>query len=409
MIQKIIYLIFLSIFALTGCQVKENIVDEHSAEYALDYEGVYKGTYPCADCIGIQTTLTLNDDKTFVYEKIYLEKVDGYFLYKGNYDVKGNILTVQENDKPVHFFLGESSITLLDKNLKATQGKLAEYYILKKERPFDFSGQYETFTENKEEYKDTLSIRPQGDHFYVKFSASKVKGREACRFSGTAIHKDNKLWVNISTDKTKEVLMYIKPSHDNLGVEVFTKNFEERFAMMYYCSGGGSLAGKYLKKIITKDKIGVFNNKTTISEVLHTLPNAQIQKKVGHGEFVDDIYDDYEIYNSPSNQHLFTLTPKNTGDIHQKINRVLVKSPFFKTKKGINKNSTYQAIKKAYKISKIEPTREHIVLIVDEINASFSISKKYLKKGWWNNRTKTINTSKIPANAPIDDFILWWN
>ncbi|MFH6971249.1 hypothetical protein [Flavobacterium petrolei] len=94
--------------------------------------------------------------------------------------------------------------------------------------------------------------------------------------------------------------------------------------------------------------------------------------------------------------------------MNQKINRVLINSPFFKTEKGISKNSTYADIKKAYPITKIEPTEGHIVLTVNEIHASFSIAKSKLSKDWWNAKTKSVNTNSIPLNAKIDDFILWW-
>ncbi len=253
-----------------------------------------------------------------------------------------------------------------------------------------------------------MDIDRKANAYGVRFSASKVKNREACHFSGIGHIKNDTLWVNISEEKDKEIWMYIVPSHDNLGVEVFTKNFDERFKMMLYCGGGASLAGEYLKKNVTAHSASVFNDKMTIAEALQVVPNAQITKKNGKGEFAEDTYDDYEIYNQ-NNQHLLTLTPKLTGSADQKINRVLVVSPFFKTDKGISVTSTYKDIKNAYKISKIEPTRTHIVLVVDEINASFSIPKTSLKKGWWNEKTKSVNADKIPNNAVVEYFILWWN
>ena len=41
------------------------VTDIHNAENSLDYEGTYKGVFPAADCPGIETTLTLNPDKTY--------------------------------------------------------------------------------------------------------------------------------------------------------------------------------------------------------------------------------------------------------------------------------------------------------------------------------------------------------
>lgn len=402
-----------SALTLLGDDLKPNTgkLAEHyllKKQRGFTYQGLYKGTYPCADCSGIKVELTLNTDNTFIYETVYLEKKDGRFVHKGNYTVKENILSFKENDKVINFLIGENTLTFLGDSLKPNTGKMARFYILKKQGNFNYQGNYETFNDKKDGYSQTLSIQPKGSGYEVVFSASKVKNRENCRFSGIGTIKNDTLWVDISNEKDKKVPMYIAPSHDNLGVDIFTPNFDERFYMMRYCGGGSSLAGVYIKNVITSNSIGVFNNTNTIEDVLHTIPCAQVNKKKGEGEFAEDVYDDYEIY-AHNDQHLFTVTPKDTANLSQKINRVLVKSPFLKTEKGINIKSTYKDIKNAYKITKIEPTREHIVLIVDDINAQFNISKKALKKGWWNDKTKKVNENKIPLEAQIDEFILWWN
>ncbi|MDG6882425.1 Uncharacterised protein [Phocoenobacter uteri] len=111
---------------------------------------------------------------------------------------------------------------------------------------FDYNGQYETVSNIKGGYKQTLSIEPQKKDYLVTFSASKIRGRAACSFSGVAKLKDNQLWLDIRLpNEPKEILMYIKPIKNNTAVDVFTSNFEERFRMMSYCRGGASLAGEY--------------------------------------------------------------------------------------------------------------------------------------------------------------------
>ncbi len=276
-------------------------------------------------------------------------------------------------------------------------------------KKISYEGNYEMFISNDSNgYKQYLTIQKEKDNYYlVTFSASKVRDREACRFSDKGFVKNDTLWVNISNEKNKKVLMYIVPTDDNLGLDVFTKKYDERFYMMRYCNGGGSLAGIYIKNGIALNNVGIFNNSNTINDVLRLIPASQVKKRVGQGEFKDDVYDDYEIYYK--NEHLFTLTPKDTAKLEQKINRVLIKTPFFKTEKGITVKSTYRDIKSAYTINEIEPTREHIVLIVNEINANFTISKKQLEQGWWNEENKSVNRDKIPNCVTIDDFILWWN
>ncbi len=277
---------------------------------------------------------------------------------------------------------------------------------------FSYEGTYESLPAKHylEGYKQSLTIKKQeNDKYEVKFLGSIVNGVRGCSFIGKGVIKNDTLWVDVSLeDEDKEILMIIIPTHDQLGVDVFTKNYDERFRLMLFCNGGGSLAGEYIKNSITENSIGTFTQKNTISDVLHNTPLEQIKKKKGVGEFKDDIYDDYEIY-SRNGQHLFTVTPKDTGNINQKINRVLIAHPIFKTDKGIHCKSTYQDIKNAYKITKIVPTREHIVIIVKELNACLSIPKTSLKKGWWNEKTKTVNVSKIPNNAQISSLVLWWN
>lgn len=260
----------LAVLGVTGCstspltkqtsqskpqpQQTQPVVDEHSAEYALDYEGTYTGILPCADCQGIKTKLILNKDKTFLYEQNYLGKSKKPFINSGNYQVKGGTLTLSLADKPLNFSVGESGVYYLDDKLQRYTGKLASYYTLAKQKDFDFVGSYSTAKKGdvKGSYQQTISIKPTettryDDSYQVSFSASKVRGRAGCSFSGKAVKKDGSLWLNVSNDKSKQVKMYLRPLQDKQGVDVFTEKFDERFAMMYYCRGGASLAGEYMK------------------------------------------------------------------------------------------------------------------------------------------------------------------
>lgn len=122
--------------------------------------------------------------------------------------------------------------------------------INKKLAKFQYIGNYTTPHKTEKHYYQTVSIMPIANdkfHYQVEFSATKVRGRAGCAFSGKAVKKDGILWLNISNEDNKNVAMYIRPTKDKSGVEVFTKKFDERFAMMYYCRGGGSLAGEYFR------------------------------------------------------------------------------------------------------------------------------------------------------------------
>lgn len=115
--------------------------------------------------------------------------------------------------------------------------------------------------------------------------------------------------------------------------------------------------------LITENSVGVFNKGMTIDELIQMVPKRQIKKKKGYGEFKDDSYDEYQIYDGENNP-ILTLTP---------------------------------------------PDLEHIVLSVGQIGAWFSINKSELEEGWWDEEEKKIDKTKIPAGSRFDSFIIWWN
>lgn len=135
--------LFIGIFAVAmfSCtnskqkQNEENVTpDMHTSEMALDYTGVYEGVMPCADCEGIKTQLTINDDNTFVLISEYLGKEDATFEERGNYFIEnGETLVIQDEDGDQKYFkLQENSLAQLDADMKVIEGELAEYYILTK-------------------------------------------------------------------------------------------------------------------------------------------------------------------------------------------------------------------------------------------------------------------------------------
>ena len=79
------------------------VTDIHNAENSLDYEGTYKGVFPAADCPGIETTLTLNPDKTFSLHSVYIDR-DSSFDEKGTYTLKDNLLTLNEEGGELSYY-----------------------------------------------------------------------------------------------------------------------------------------------------------------------------------------------------------------------------------------------------------------------------------------------------------------
>ena len=100
------------------------VADIHNAETSLDYEGTYKGVFPAADCPGIETTLTLNPDKTFTLHSVYIDR-------DSSFDEKGTLK--EEGGEISYYKVEENKVRLLNDDKQEITGALAEHYILNKE------------------------------------------------------------------------------------------------------------------------------------------------------------------------------------------------------------------------------------------------------------------------------------
>ena len=104
---------------------------------ALDWEGTYFATLPCASCEGIETWVTLNQDGTFELKTNYLGLNDAREeTFTGNFtwDSTGSLVTLHGliGDAPGKYKVGENRIWHLDRDGQVITGDLADRYILHK-------------------------------------------------------------------------------------------------------------------------------------------------------------------------------------------------------------------------------------------------------------------------------------
>ena len=114
----------------------ENAIDEHNSQNALDWDGIYRGILPCADCEGIQTTIYLQKDLSFTIKSRYLGKSDSVFQMTGRFtwNKEGSQITLTSSDsrEKYQYQVGENILTQLDQEGKKITGALANHYILSK-------------------------------------------------------------------------------------------------------------------------------------------------------------------------------------------------------------------------------------------------------------------------------------
>lgn len=104
-----------------------------TSENSLDWAGTYEGELPCADCEGIKTVVTINNDNTYVTKEIYLGKEVKPFETAGTFewDEKEQKIILSDADRH-SYFVGENTLTYLDEEGNKITGDLEALYILNK-------------------------------------------------------------------------------------------------------------------------------------------------------------------------------------------------------------------------------------------------------------------------------------
>ena len=112
------------------------IVDMHVSENSLDWQGSYTGTLPCADCEGIYTILTLNEDQSYTLTSTYLGEENETAIEKGSFEWRedGSIILIGEGAISENnlYQVVENKILKLDAEGMPINGPLSEFYKLNK-------------------------------------------------------------------------------------------------------------------------------------------------------------------------------------------------------------------------------------------------------------------------------------
>ena len=112
---------------------------EHQHEpVGFEWSGVYQGFTPCADCIGIKTSLALNKAETYLLITQFAGKSEREFVEKCKFSWNGANKTItllpRNGGASQHYAVEANQLVLLDANGKRYTGKDADRYILRIKR-----------------------------------------------------------------------------------------------------------------------------------------------------------------------------------------------------------------------------------------------------------------------------------
>lgn len=108
--------------------------DDHNSRNSVDWQGMYSGTLPCADCEGIRMTLTLQDStyrmiQTYLVKDSFSRHSEGKFNWS---DDGSTVRLLGVKDAPDQYKVGENKLIQLDGEGNLIKGTLADLYILTK-------------------------------------------------------------------------------------------------------------------------------------------------------------------------------------------------------------------------------------------------------------------------------------
>lgn len=127
-----IYILIVSLFAISCNQPKTEMPN-----------GTYYGTLPCADCPGINYTITFENDSIYSEKQVYQDRNVDPLEHKGNFSVaeNGTITLTDKTDKTgmKQFKLKNDTLQVLDVSGKPITGDLSDMYLLTNKKPENFS------------------------------------------------------------------------------------------------------------------------------------------------------------------------------------------------------------------------------------------------------------------------------
>ncbi len=106
----------------------------HITNSSIKYLGVYSGILPAADCPGIETKLSINDNSSYTLNMDYIDR-DSHVAEKGTYTIEGNIIALKNQDNQITYYkIDNDNLVMLDNNKKpiAEGTEMASRFILKK-------------------------------------------------------------------------------------------------------------------------------------------------------------------------------------------------------------------------------------------------------------------------------------
>ncbi|MEP6683466.1 MAG: copper resistance protein NlpE [Parafilimonas sp.] len=133
----------LIMFFIVSCDSNPSPIAANDSAYktevprtpVIDAEN-YVGTLPCADCEGIDVTLQLKNDSSYIMNSVYkgsrVDSSNNHIVDNGTWSMNGDTLILLTENNSIKYIKSGSTLTQLDGNGKIITGPLADDFVLHK-------------------------------------------------------------------------------------------------------------------------------------------------------------------------------------------------------------------------------------------------------------------------------------
>lgn len=224
-----------------SCENKK--AEDNLSNYMNMYSGIIVENQNLYD-----TYVTLNKDSTADVTYV-LRNTDTWHLKTTQYQwsYKDSIFNIKNDSNELNFKT-RPDYTL---NLLVTDVKTKQDIIFSKKKRLtikNFVGVYYLGGKYQDSYKQSLIIRKKSNNKAEVKIVQVGDGGKGCDFIGEGHIVNNQIEVSLKTINPElKATLTIRHLDTGEGVNVLSSDFEDRYDLMYFCGGGGSLIGSYLK------------------------------------------------------------------------------------------------------------------------------------------------------------------
>lgn len=179
---------FFPVLFLAVLTFSQALEAQHNSRNSLDWNGIYSGILPCADCEGIKTDIELHKNGTYRMARKYLGQRDTLFTESGMFrwnEEGSNIILIKDNNSQdqEHYKVGEGQLIKLGKNSQPIQSDPGEMYILWKARMGPFiTNRYWKLVELRGTKIPDETVPAPGPHLILWSYNGRVSGKAGCNY-----------------------------------------------------------------------------------------------------------------------------------------------------------------------------------------------------------------------------------